>query len=175
DIVSITASYPFMIKSFTLFTSISSNYSKYEADFGTGRRVDLDAFGLTLFAQNSLKFAKTWTAELSGFFNAPTIYQGSFKAKSIYNVDAGLSKQFMDGRVIIKTSVSDIFKSLKFRAVSNFAGQVANFSYRQESRQFKLSLNFRLGSNGVKAARQRATGADEETKRVQQGGGIIGN
>jgi len=175
DIVSITASYPFMVKSYTLFTSISSNYSKYEADFGTGRRVDLDAFGLTLFAQNSLKFAKTWTAELSGFFNAPTIYQGTFKAKSIYNVDAGLSKQFMDGRVIIKTSVSDIFKSLKFRAVSNFAGQVTNFSYRQESRQFKLSLNFRLGNNGVKAARQRATGADEETKRVQQGGGLIGN
>jgi hypothetical protein len=175
DIVSLTVSYPFSYNSYTLFTSVSGNYSKYQADFGAGRRVDLDAFGFTLFAQNSLKFSKTWTAELSGFFNAPTIYQGSFRAKSLYSVDAGLSKQFLGGRVIVKTAVSDVFGSLRFRAVSDFAGQVTNLRYRQESRQFKLSLSFRFGNNGVKPARQRATGADDETKRIQQGGGLMGN
>ncbi len=175
DIVSISISYPFAYKSYSLFTSISSNYSKYKADFGTGRQVDLGAFGFTIFAQNSLKFAKTWTAELSGFFNAPTIYQGSFKAKSLYNLDAGISKQCLDGRLTMKASVSDIFQTLRFRAESSFAGQVTNFRYRQESRQFKLSFNVRLGNNGVKPARQRTTGADEETKRVQQGGGLMGN
>ena len=58
DIVNLSVSYPFQYKSYSLFTSISSNYSKYKADFGTGRKVDLDAFGFNLFAQNSLKFAK---------------------------------------------------------------------------------------------------------------------
>ena len=175
DIASFNVSYPFQYKSYSLFTNISTNYSKYKADFGTGRKVDLDAFGFNLFAQNSLKFAKTWTAELSGFYNAPTIYMGNFKGKSIYNVDAGLSKQVMKGKATVKASVSDVFHSMRFRAESDFAGQATTFSYRQESQQFKLSFNYRFGSNTVKAARQRTSGAEDELKRVQQSGGIIGN
>ncbi len=176
DIVSLTVSYPFQYKSYSLFTNISSNYSKYHADFGSGRKVDLDAIGFNFFAQNSLKFAKTWTAELSGFYNAPTIYQGSFKGKAMYSVDMGLQKQIMKGRATIKTSVSDVFRTMRFRATSDFAGQTTRFSSRWESRQFKLALNVRFGNNGVKPARQRAGGAEDEQKRVQQSGGVgIGN
>lgn len=175
DIVNFNASYSFQYKSYSLFTSISSNYSKYTADFGTGRKVNLGSFGFTFFAQNSLKFAKIWTAELSGFYNAPTIYMGTFKGKSIYNVDAGLSRQVIKGKGVIKASVSDIFYSQKFSAESNFAGQIVNVNFRQESRQFKLSFNYRFGSNTVKAARQRSSGAEDELKRVQQSNGVIGN
>jgi hypothetical protein len=175
DIVNLSVSYPFQYKSYSLFTNINTNYSKYQADFGTGRKVDLDAFGFTFFAQNSLKFAKTWTAELSGFYNAPTIYQGSFKGRSIYSVDAGMSKQVMKGKATIKASMSDVFHTMKFRATSDFAGQSMNFSFRQESQQFKLSFNFRFGNNGVKPARQRVSGAEDELKRTQQSGGVIGN
>jgi iron complex outermembrane receptor protein len=175
DIVSFNVSYPFQYKSYSLFTNISSNYSKYEADFGEGRKINLNSFGFNFFAQNSLKFSKTWTAELSGFYNAPTIYMGNFKGKSMYNVDAGVSKQVWKGKAVIKTSVSDVFHSMKFRGESDFAGQTTKFSFRQESRQFKLSFNYRFGSNTVKAARQRASGAEDELKRVQQGGGMLGN
>ena len=176
DIASLTISYPYQYKSYSLFTNISTNYSKYHADFGTGRKVNLDAFGFNFFAQNSIKFAKTWTAELSGFFNAPTIYQGSFKGKSLYSVDAGLQKQIMKGKATIKTSVSDVFHTLRFRATSDFAGQTTRFGSRWESRQFKISFNFRFGNNGVKPARQRSGGADDELKRTQQSGGMgIGN
>lgn len=176
DIINFTVSYPFQYKSYSLFTNISSNYTKYKADFGAGRKVNLDAVGFNLFIQNSLKFKKTWTAELSGFYNAPTIYMGSFKGRSIYNVDADLSKQFMKGRATMKASVSDVFRTMKFRATSEFAGQIANVGFRQETRQFKLALSYRLGNNGVKPARQRTTGAEEETKRVQQSSGLgMGN
>jgi hypothetical protein len=155
DITSLSISYPFQYKSYSLFTSLSTNYSKYHADFGDARKVDLDAFGLNFFAQNSLKFAKTWTAELSGFYNAPTIYAGSFKGRSLYSVDAGLQKQILKGKATIKASVSDIFHTMRFRAVSDFAGQTTRFSSRWESRQFKLNINLRFGNNGVKPARQR--------------------
>ena len=174
DIASFSVSYPFQYKFYSLFTSISSNYSKYKADFGTGRKVNLDAFGFNLFAQNSLKFAKIWTAELSGFFNAPTIYQGSFKGKSLYSIDAGISKQVLKGKATVKASMSDVLHTLKFRATSDFTGQTTNFSSHWESQQFKLSFNFRFGNNGVKPARQRSTGSEDETKRVQQGNGGVG-
>ena len=176
DIIAFTASYPFQYKSYSLFANVTSNYSKYKADFGAGREVDIDAFGFNFFAQNSLKFAKTWTAELSGFFNAPTVYQGSFKGKSLYSVDAGLQKQILKGKANVKASVSDVFQTMKFRATSDFAGQTTRFSSHWESRQFKLAFSYRFGNNGVKPARQRTTGAEDETKRVQQSSGVgIGN
>ena len=48
-------------------------------------------------------------------------------------------------------------------------------TYRSESRQFRINLNYRFGNNGVKPARQRTTGAEEELKRVQQSNGLLGN
>jgi hypothetical protein len=174
DIVSMNVSYPIMFKSFTSFINLSSNYSKYKADFGAGRLINIDAFGLTAFSQNSLKFGKTktWTAEMTAFYNAPTVYQGAFKAKSIWGVDMGMQKQLMQGKATLKASVSDVFNTMKFRGTQDFAGQQSELASKWESRQFKLALTWKFGSSTVKAAKQRVTGAEDETKRVQQGGGI---
>ncbi|MGN6163741.1 MAG: TonB-dependent receptor domain-containing protein [Flavisolibacter sp.] len=178
DIVSLNMSYPFQYKSYSVFGNLNTNYSHYKANFGDDRDIDLKAFALSFYAQNSLRFAKTWTAEVTGFYNAPTVYMGAIKGHTLWSVDAGLQKQLFNSKATIKASVSDVFNSLKFRGTMDYAGQKSEFSSKWESRQFKLSLSFRFGNNGVKAARQRNTGAEEETKRVQQsgGGGIgIGN
>jgi len=176
DIVSLNVSYPFVYKRFTSFMNLNTNYSQYEADFGPGRKVDLNAFGLTFYTQNSLKLDKDkkWTAELTGFYNAPTIYQGAFKAKTLWSVDAGVQKVILKGQGNIKASVSDVFNSLQFRGTTDFAGQVSNLTSRWESQQFKLNFSYRFGNKQVKAAKQRTTGAEEEAKRVQGGNGGIG-
>jgi hypothetical protein len=41
-----------------------------------------------------------------------------------------------------------------------------------ESRQAKLNFVYRFGSSQIKAARNRNTGAEEETKRTQGGAGL---
>lgn len=176
DIASLNVSYPFIYKTYMLFGNLNTNYSKYKANFGDGRKVDVDAFGLSLYMQNTLKFGKTktWTAELSGFYSAPTVYMGSFKAKAMGGLDAGIQKQVLGGRGTIKASVSDIFRTLRFSAVNEFAGQRSDVLSRWESRQFKLNFVFRFGSNQVKAARNRTSGSEDETKRVNQSGGGIG-
>jgi iron complex outermembrane recepter protein len=175
-IVSLNVSYPLQYKSYSLFANLNANYSKYKADFGPGREVDMEAAGFTFYAQNSLRFANTWTAELSGFYNAPSIYQGSFKGESLWAIGLGLQKQLFENKATVKLSVSDIFNTLNFTGSTDFVGQKTTFNSRWESQQLKLSLSFRFGNNGVKAARNRGTGAEEEAKRVQQGGGVgIGN
>ncbi len=174
DITSFNISYPFQYKAYSVFANLNTNYSKYRADFGAGRIIDLNAFGASLFAQNSLRFAKTWTAELSGFYNAPSIYQGTFKTKAIYNVDFGLQKQILSGNGTIKASMSDVFHTFHFSATSEFAGQTTKASFRPESQQFKLNFSYRFGSTSVKGAKQKTLGAEEENKRAQQQGGGIG-
>ena len=123
--------------------------------------------------QNSAKFGKTktWTAELSGFFSSPTLWQGVFKSKSMFGMDAGLQKQLFKGKGTIKASVSDFLRTMKWSGTTTFAGATGTASGRWESRQFKLNFNYRFGSNQVKAARQRGTGLDDESKRANSSGG----
>lgn len=173
DVVSLNVSYPFTYKTYTVFGNMNSFYSHYKADFGSGRIINLNVTAVNLFIQNSLKFKKTWTAELTGFYNSPQVYQGTFKAKALWSIDAGLQKAIFKGKGNLKAAVSDIFHTLKFDAESDFAGQVTKPLARWESRQFKLNFTYRFGSNQVKAARQRATGSEDENKRVQSGSGSI--
>lgn len=174
DIIAFNISYPYQYKSYMVFANLSSNYSKYKADFGPGRKVDQGAFGLNLYAQNSLKFGKTkvWTAELTGFYVAPTIQQGAFRSEALWSIDGGLSKSLWNNKATIKTSFSDIFNTLHFTGRQEFAGQSTRVQAHWESQQFKVNFVYRFGSNQVKAARNRTIGAEEETKRTQGGSGL---
>ena len=175
DVVSLNISYPFMYKTYMLFVNFSGNYSKYKADFGGGNRVvDLDAAAFNIFMQHSLKFGKKkdFTAELGGWYNSPSIWQGVFKSKAMWSVDGGVQKTIFKGKGTFKVSVSDIFFSMKFSGESDFAGQYTRASGNFESRQLRTSLSWRFGSNTVKAARQRKDASEEEKKRTQGSGGL---
>jgi hypothetical protein len=175
DIVSLNVSYPFMYKNYTLFANLNTYYSLYKADFGGGsRKVNVNVFSYNLYMQNSLKLdkKKQWTAEVSGFYNAPSIWQGTFKSKALWSVDGGLQKIVFKGKGNLKASVSDIFHTLKWKGTSVFANQTTIASGNFESRQFKINLSYRFGNNQVKGSRNRKTGAEEENQRTQGGGGI---
>lgn len=174
DIVSLNISYPFTYKTYSVFANLSGNYAKYKADFGPGRKINQDAVGMVFYAQNSLKLGKTktWTAELTGFYVAPTIQQGAFRSNALWNVDGGISKQLLKNKATIKASYSDIFHSFHFTGKQEFVGQVTRVRAQWESQQFKLNFVYRFGSNQVKAARNRTIGAEDETKRTQGGTGL---
>lgn len=174
DIVSVNISYPFQYKWYSVFANMNMNYSRYKANFGAGRTIDLDAAAFNIYMQHSFKLGKGYTGEISGWYNSPSIWQGTFKSKSMGSVDAGLQKQILKGKGNLKLSVSDIFYTMRWSGTSNFAGQLLTASGNWESRQFKINFSYRFGKLTVKSARQRATGAEDESKRVQSGGGGIG-
>lgn len=178
DVVAMNISYPFMYKTYMAFVNFSGNYTKYTADFGGGsRKINVDAASFNIYQQHSLRFGKKkdWTAELSGWYNSPALWEGAFKSKSMWSVDAGMQKTVFKGKGTFKVSVSDIFFSMKWRGELDFAGQKSIASGNFESRQLKTSLTWRFGSNTVKAARQRKDASEDEKKRTQGGGGLGGN
>ena len=174
DVVSLNISYPITYKKFSSFVNVSGNYSKYDADFGEGRKVNQDVFSYNFFAQNSLKIGKTWTAEMSGFYTSPSIWGGTMKSKGMGGLDLGLQKQLFNNKATLKASMSDVLKTMRWAGVSDFAGQVFEASGRWESRVFKLNFSYRFGNMQVKAARQRKNALEEENKRTQGGGTGIG-
>lgn len=178
DVVSVNISYPFMYKTYTAFVNFSGNYSHYQADFGGGNRVvNLDAASFNLYMQHSYQFGKTkaWTAEISGWYNSPAIWEGTLKSKSMWTLDAGMQKDIFKGQGTFKVSVSDIFYGMKFNFHSNFAGQYTRVSGSFESRQFKAALTWRFGSSTIKAASERKDASEDEKKRTKKSGGIGNN
>ncbi|HNA15341.1 MAG TPA: outer membrane beta-barrel protein, partial [Ferruginibacter sp.] len=169
-------SYPFQYKWYSFFSNINGSWSKYRADFGGGSRVvNQEVYTLSAFMQNSFKLGKGFTAELSGFYNSPSIWQGFFRSKAIYSIDAGIQKTVFKGKGTLKVAVGDVFNTLKFRGESDFSGQQSTFYGKPESRQFKMSFNMRFGRTQIKAARQRKSGIEDENKRTESSGGMGGN
>jgi iron complex outermembrane receptor protein len=173
DIASINVSYPFQYKWYSAFANLNAYYTHYKANLGVGRTVDLDVFAFNAYVQNTFRIGKGWTGELTGFYSSPSIWQGTFKSKEMYGVDAGLLKTILKGNATVKASVSDIFKTMVWGGTSDFAGQYLRTRGGWESRLFKIALTYRFGNNQVKSERQRKTGLEDENKRVgSQGGGI---
>jgi hypothetical protein len=175
DIVSLNVSYPFQKKWYSFFANVGANYSKYKANFGGGNRnINLNIAAASFFMQNSFNLGKGYKAELSGFYNSPTVYQGTIKARSMYSIDGGLQKTILKGKGNLKASVSDMFKLMRFKGSLDYTGQHTDVLAHWESRQFKLNFSYRFGNSQVKAARQRKEAIEEENKRSQNSGGGMG-
>ena len=172
DITSLNISYPFQFGNYSLFTNVNTYYSKYKADFGAGRKLNLDVWAVNIYVQNSFRFGQGWSAEVSGFYSSPSIWQGTMKTSSIWSADAGVQKQILKGNGTLKASVSDVFKTLSWNAHSNFAGQKVDAAGAFESRQLRLNFTYRFGNKNIKAARQYKTGLEDEINRTQSSGGL---
>ncbi len=176
DIVSLNVSYPLQYKWYSVFSNLNAYYSSYKANFGPGREIDLDVYALVFYAQNNFRLGKEWTGEVTGFYTSPSIWQGTFKSKQMWSVDAGVQKTVMKGKATLKASVSDIFKTMTWKGTSNFAGQLNTANGGWESRLLKLNFIYRFGNTQVKPTRQHKTGSEDENKRVGSGGGAgMGN
>ncbi len=173
DVWSLSISYPFQYKWYSFFATTNANYSHYQADYGAGKRkVNLKVPSLTFFMQNSFNLGKGWTGEISGLYISPSVWQGVIKSKAMGNVDMGLSKTLFKGLGTVKVAVSDVFQTMKWGGTSDFTGVYSTFKGQGEMPQFKLNFNYRFGNNQVKAARQRKSAVEEETKRTENSGGM---
>ena len=169
DIISLNFNYSIQHKRYSLFANLNNFYSSYKANFGVGRTINLNVLSANINVQQSMKFGKGYTAELTTFYSSPSVVFGTFKGSSIASIDVGLQKNFFDNKINVKASVADVFFTQQGRGVSEFAGQYLKVKRTWEPRLFRINATYRFGSNQVKAARQRKTGLEEESKRIQTG------
>jgi outer membrane beta-barrel protein/carboxypeptidase family protein len=172
DVVSLSVTYPVQIKWYTAYLILNSNYSNYKADFGGGNRnIDQSVFSLVYVMQNSFKLGKGWTGELNGLYISPSVWQGVIRSNAMGSVDVGLQKLLMQGKLNLKAAVTDVFSTMKWGGYTDFTGFHTTVSGHGEMPLFKLTATWRFGSNEVKAARQRKSGIDDESKRTNSSNG----
>lgn len=168
DIINLNFAAPFDITEWwKVFFTANAYHSLYKADFGLNKKLDISIYAYNFFAQQSFTLTEGVTFELSAFYSSPNIWGGSFKSDANYNADAGLQKVLFRKKGTIKISYTDIFKSQKFRGVSDFGGAYLDVRFKGESNQFRINFSYRFGNNLVKAARQHKSALEEENSRIQ--------
>lgn len=175
DITNINFSLPFTIKKWwTLYTNLNAYNSLYKADFGAGKKININVQAANLYMTNSFKLGGGYTGEVSGFVTTPTVWGGTFKSKALGTLDLGLQKQLFKGQGNFKVSYTDLLNTLHWAGTSDYGAAIINVRGHWESQQLRMNFTYRFGNNQVKAARQRTTASDEENKRTQSSGGIGG-
>jgi iron complex outermembrane recepter protein len=123
----------------------------------------------TMNGSQTFTFAKTWNAEINGFFRSAGI-EGVIKAKSMGMIAAGIGKQIWKGKGTIRVSVRDIFYSQQFRAESRYGTVDAAFQEARDSRVLNLNFTYRFNKGKMNGQQRKRNNGPDETNRVGVGG-----
>jgi outer membrane receptor protein involved in Fe transport len=158
-------------KWWTTSVFMNVNNSHYE---GIVNNKPLDA-SLTSFMGNTsqqFRFAKTWTAEVNGFYRTSALETGLFLIRPMGVVSFGFGKQILDKKGSLKLNIYDPFYIQKARVVINHDNIEAEVLNRWDNRRVGLNFTYRF-SKGQNAPQQRrrSSSAQEEQNRVGGGNG----
>lgn len=163
----INISYPFNItKWWSVYANLGSSRLTNNVNLGINKVSNISIASWSIYNQHTITLPQKFSFELSGFYNSPSIWGGTFLNRSFWGIDAGLQKRFFKDKATLKLTVSDIFFSMQWRGISNFAGLYMDASGGWESRQLKLNFSYRFGSKEIKGQRNRNTGSEDIKQRL---------
>lgn len=169
-VVSLQLSAPVQLtKWWNVYINASIFNTRNESNFGEGKIIDLARTTFSTYVQNTLTLPGDISAEISGFYNSPSIWEGNFRSAAMGSVDVGFSKKIMDDLGRLRISLSDIFLTQRWRGINMFGDLMMDASGGWESRRLTVQWVYNFGNQEVKESRRRQTGLEAEKNRV--GGG----
>jgi hypothetical protein len=134
------------------------------ATFDDGNTIDLRATSYNIFMQNTFKVNKTTSFELSGFFNGPSVWGGTFRNKPMGGLDVAFQKTFLDDKLVLRLAYGDILRTMRWRGISQYAGLYMDASGLWESRTARINLTWKIGNQKLK---EKKASQVDEFKRVK--------
>lgn len=134
-----------------------------------GDNVEIGATAAQFNVSNQFKFAKTWSAELGGFYTTGGA-DGVFRIRDFGMLNMGISKQILKGKGTIRLNVRDMLYTQKIRGDIRYSNIDASFQQRRDSRQVAVGFTYRFNKGKVNAQKRKTGGASEEQNRVKTGG-----
>ncbi|NQX78815.1 TonB-dependent receptor [Gilvibacter sp.] len=159
-------SYPTRINDWwSIYFSVNAFRSEYEATSEDFLAVSQNT--LSFYGQNTFKLPADFTFEVSGWFQSPSIWGGTYQTQSLGSLDVALQKKFFNDKLTLRVAGSDILFTSPWQGVTEFGDLIIDGSGGSDSRQFRLSLNYNFGSDEVKKARKRKTAIEDESGRIE--------
>lgn len=112
------------------------------------------------------RFAKTWNAEVNGFYRAKSQEGGIMLADPMGVVSFGLGKQVMKGKGTIKLNVTDPFYIQQFRGLAKFDNVNLKINSRWDNRRVGVNFSYRFSKGQTTQQRKKTGSAQDEQNRV---------
>ncbi len=170
DVAGLNISYNYQKRWYTLFASGGLYHRNVYSNLGVGRVINNTIVNYDLKADNSFKLGNGYILEANATYQSPTIFFGTFIIRERSWLDIAVQKTVLKNNGTIRLAYSDVYFGNFYAGSTDFGGQLTSFSYKFESRQFKVSFTYRFGSAQVKAARQRKTSDDEKNRAGDSNG-----
>jgi outer membrane receptor protein involved in Fe transport len=131
--------------------------------------ISVKATTLQLNGSQQFNFAKTWSAEISGFYRTGGI-EGVIQGRSLGMVSAGISKEIFKKKATIRVNVRDIFYTQGFRGIAKYGNVDAKFTENRDSRVVNFGFAYRFSKGKINGGpKRRASSSSDEQNRI--GGG----
>lgn len=147
--------------SMTLYkTNFKARFEEYSFDNATPVAVNF-------YAENSFTLPKSYTFEVSGWFNSASIEGGAMLQNPMGQMDIGAKKSFLDNKLSLKVGLTDILRTARWSGENTvIPGLYMRANGRWDARRINVNLNYRFGNSNVKSARNRKTGLEDEAGRI---------
>lgn len=131
----------------------------------TGNDVQRNSLLFSFSSSNTFKLKKGISAECNFNYESPTV-SGMYDFKSVYVLDFGAGKTFLNNDLVLKLSVSDILNSDRNRYTSNLPEIELSGRHKMETRVVRVNLTYKFGRKTVDGSKSRKAGNEAESKRV---------
>lgn len=113
----------------------------------------------------SLFLPHNFKIQLTAEYDSPSI-NGLSRTLSSSQIDAGVTKTFLDKRMSLSFKARDIFFGSRYRSILQYNNVNTRWNNEYESRRFTLGFTYNFGNTKLKAARNRQTGSRDEEGRM---------
>lgn len=126
-----------------------------------------EAGNISAYTSQTFTLPGSFAFEVTGLYVSGGLF-GIFTLKPFGSVNLGLQKKFGNNGGNLRLGADNIFNTMIYRDELTLEQQQQYYSARLQFTQPTLKLTYtrNFGSQTVKGARARATGADEEKKRI---------
>ncbi len=147
----------------SVFVNVNNNH--YE---GLVNNLPLNVSLTSLMANSSqqFRFAKTWTAEVTGFYRTRSQETGLFLIEPMGVVSFGFGKQILKNKANLKLSVTDPFYIQRTTVIINYGNIDALVHNKWDNRRIGLTFTYRFNKGENIQQRRKSSSAQEEQKRV---------
>lgn len=165
EVINLGISYPKKIKEWwSLYFSLNAYISKYTANSAEFLAVQQET--LSFYAQNTFTLPKGLTMEVSGWYNSPSVWGGTYRTAALGSLNIAFQKNFFNDKLKARLAFNDVLYTIPWKGTTQFGDLFIDGSGGSDSRQVALSLTYDFGRNEIKKARKRKTGLEDENKRI---------
>ncbi len=163
--LSVSGSVP-ITKWWSTYTSLTGYHTRNKSENIDGKKVDIGVSSFNIYSQQTFKLPWKLSLEISGWYNSPSIWGGTFKMDEMWSIDAGIQKKLFNDRGSLRISMSDVFYTNNWHGISQYGALYMNVAGGRDSRRVRINFSYLFGNNQVKS-RKRKSGLEDESRRIK--------